>query len=92
MLSGAPDFDRHTDSRKTPRKQVAEAGLDTIDLTHWVHNNFGRWGLASAAESGALGAQSAPMDPDLVDIIEAWADLPYEVKAAIANLVGEISS
>ncbi|MCH7685408.1 MAG: hypothetical protein IH899_01785 [Planctomycetes bacterium] len=39
------------------------------------------------AESGAVGAQSALMDPDLRAVIEAWPELPDAVKAGILAMV-----
>lgn len=41
----------------------------------------------SGAESGALGAHSAPFDPDLAVIVEAWPGLPDNVKASIVAMV-----
>ena len=41
----------------------------------------------SGAKSGALGAQSREIDPDLAAVIEAWEKLPDAVKAGIAAMV-----
>ncbi len=39
------------------------------------------------AESGAVGAESAPADPDLQRLIDAWPTLPDAVRAGIAAMV-----
>jgi hypothetical protein len=40
-----------------------------------------------AAESGAVDAREAPIDPDLQAVIEAWPGLPEAVKAKVIELV-----
>ena len=40
-----------------------------------------------AAESGAIVAENAPVDPDLQAIIERWPDLPEAMKADIVAMV-----
>ena len=39
------------------------------------------------AESGALGAQHGPIEPDLALLIDRWPTLPDATKAAITTLV-----
>ena len=43
--------------------------------------------VQSGAESGALGAQNAPFDPDLATVVEAWPGLPAAIKADILAMV-----
>lgn len=42
---------------------------------------------SGGAESGALGASAAHMDPELVAVAEAWESLPHVVKARIVTMV-----
>jgi len=42
---------------------------------------------ADGAESGAVGALSAPIHPDLAAVIEAWPRLPEAVRAGIVAMV-----
>jgi len=39
------------------------------------------------AESGAVGAREAPLDPDLQLIVDRWEDLPQPIKAGILAMV-----
>lgn len=39
------------------------------------------------AESDALGAQSALIDPELLALVEAWPELPEAIKANILAMV-----
>jgi len=39
------------------------------------------------AESGAPGAQLAPIDPELAAVVAAWADLPDAVRTGILAMV-----
>jgi hypothetical protein len=41
----------------------------------------------SGAECGALGAQNAPLDPDLAAVVDAWHKLPDAIKAGILAMV-----
>ena len=41
----------------------------------------------SGAESGALAAREAPMDPALAAVIEAWPTLPEAIKAGILAMI-----
>jgi len=41
----------------------------------------------SGAESGALGAREAPVDPDLAAVVDAWPTLPAAIKAGILAMV-----
>jgi hypothetical protein len=44
-------------------------------------------GGQSGAECGALGAQNAPLDPDLAAVVDAWPKLPGAIKAGILAMV-----
>ncbi len=66
---------------------MGDEGPETVDLTRWVDNNFGRCQCAGAAESGAVGADSPPICPDLAELIEAWPTLPETTRAAILELI-----
>ncbi len=66
---------------------VVREGLETVDLTRWVDNNFGRCGFSGAAESGAVGADSPPIVAELAEVIEAWETLPETTKAGILAMV-----
>ncbi len=68
-------------------KQVVREGLDTIDLTTWVANNFGQVGLRSAAESGAVGTLSEHFSSDLETVIAAWETLSEQTRDAILGLI-----
>lgn len=68
------------------RHQVGDEGLETVDLTYWVSNNFGQLPAACAAESGAVGALSALADPLLVEIAERWESLSPDTKMAMLRL------
>ena len=39
--------------------------------------------LSGGAESGALPADSAPIDPDLAALIDAWPTLPEAIRQSI---------
>jgi hypothetical protein len=39
------------------------------------------------AESGALGAREAPIDPSLAAVVDAWPALPDAIKAGILAMV-----
>lgn len=69
------------------KRSVAEAGLETVDLTSWITNNFGRCGIRSAAESGAVGLDSVSIDADLAALIEAWPNLSEGARKAIMGMI-----
>jgi hypothetical protein len=41
------------------------------------------------AESGAVGDDSAPIDPDLAAVIDAWPRLPETVRRDVLRIVHE---
>jgi hypothetical protein len=42
---------------------------------------------AGGAESGALGAPMAPLDPDLAAVVDAWPTLPEPIRAGILGMI-----
>jgi len=43
--------------------------------------------IQGGAESGALGAREAAVDPSLAAVVEAWPKLPDGIKAGILAMV-----
>jgi hypothetical protein len=41
----------------------------------------------SGANSGAVGAQEAPLDPDLTLVVSSWPTLPEAIKAGILAMI-----
>jgi len=66
--------------------QGAEEGLETVDLTSLITNNFGQWGEWRTANSGAVGLQTVHFDTGQQTLIDAWPDLPEDTKEAILEL------
>ena len=66
---------------------MGDEGLETIDLSTWIDNNFGQCTSQSAAESGAVGLNSLPIYPDLAKVIKAWPELSDETRGVILRLV-----
>jgi hypothetical protein len=64
---------------------VAEAGLER------TANSSGNTGYSEkgGAESGASSGNSAPIDPDLMAIVNAWPDLPKTARQAILAIIQE---
>jgi len=44
-------------------------------------------GNPSGAECGALGAREAPIDPELVAVVDAWPKLPQAIRAGILAMI-----
>jgi hypothetical protein len=49
--------------------------------------NLGNQPSFGAAKSGAVSAASAPSDPDLARLIDAWPTLPGPLRRAVLALV-----
>lgn len=41
----------------------------------------------SGAQSGALSAREAPLDPELAAVVDAWPALPAAIKAGILAMI-----
>ena len=65
---------------------ASSVGLRGLELPH---ENTGKTGVSdqSGTESGALGAQEAPLDPELAAVVDAWPALPEAIKAGILAMV-----
>jgi hypothetical protein len=55
------------------------------------HENGQKTAISSSggAESGAVGADSGPIDPDLAVIIDAWPTLPEAVRRKVVEMVAQ---
>ena len=63
-------------------------GLELDRGNRFETSGFGDTAGCSAAESGAVVADSPTSDPDLARVVEAWADLPESLRAGIVAMVG----
>ena len=85
----APTQDKYTNrpciNLLSASPKVAEAGLETYDESSGKATESESGG----AESGAVDARNAPIDPDLRTIIERWAGLSEEVRVSILKLATE---
>lgn len=43
----------------------------------------------SAAESGAVGGENGPFDPDLAAVVKAWPDLPEAARQTVLSIIRE---
>ena len=71
------------------RRDTTQEKMAEVRGNRRIDRNTGKTVVAdqSGAESGAFGAESAPIDSDLQAIIGRWPDLPQRVKASIAAMV-----
>lgn len=67
---------------------VRKAGMGVAGLER-TSKSSGKTGGAdqSGAESGALGAQNTPSDPNLTRLVSLWPTLPQAIKAGILAMV-----
>jgi hypothetical protein len=70
---------------------LVPTGFDSFAATSNQSNDLRNHGQSSAAKSGAVRQEStsngATSDPALVALIDAWPDLPADVKAGILAMV-----
>jgi hypothetical protein len=61
------------------------------DRTRTTLENAGKTGVPqeSGTESGTVGAQLAPIDPDLAAVVNAWPTLPETTRRQIAATIRE---
>ncbi len=81
------DRDAQNESRQPLR---ATASMDSgEDRNRTPLENTGNTGVSdqSGAESGALGAREALIDPGLVAVVDAWPALPAAIKEGIVAMV-----
>ena len=77
---------RHKKSRLAISHKAAAVEAAGIEPGPKSTGNSGV-GDQSGAECGALGVQSAPIDPDLRAVIEHWPALPEAIKAGILAMI-----
>jgi hypothetical protein len=58
-----------------------------------IADSSGNQGVAhqGGAKSGALSGDSAPIDPDLAEVVAAWTDLPEKVREKIVAMARDTS-
>jgi hypothetical protein len=67
---------------------IAEAnGNRTHEQNTNTANELQQSAIPGGAESGAVGVQNGPIDPDLAAVVAAWPDLPEAVRRQVAKLV-----
>jgi hypothetical protein len=62
-------------------------GLEPVSTTSLSANDLGKSAVSNGAESGAVGAQNAPIDPSLALIVNRWPTLPEAARAGILAMV-----
>ena len=67
--------------------RLGVTGLERGDVTGSENKDLQNPSESSGAESGAVLPETAPVDPDLAKVIDAWPDLPEAVKAGISAMV-----
>ena len=79
--SGGPDL---TKGRSDGNSADGEKPEHTRDFT-------GNTGVSekSCAESGAMGAENGPVDPDLAAVVAVWPTLPEPTRRKIVAMVQE---
>ena len=85
-----------TSAQNESRQRVTSTAscLSGEDRTRTSAGNTGNTGVSvqSGAESGALGGDFAPIDPDLALILERWPALPEAARASIMAVVREAAN
>jgi hypothetical protein len=72
-----------------PRRRWLQTRPADREGTELIEKTPQKQGVADegGAESGALGAENRPEDPDLGAVVDAWATLPETIKAGILAMV-----
>ena len=82
---------RESSAAKKRHKPLICKGLHPVPPrgVEQIANSSGNQGVAlpSGAESGAVGGDSAPIDPDLAAVVAAWPGLPEAVRRKVVALV-----
>jgi hypothetical protein len=68
-------------------KLLTPRGLELPAAITQNTNDLGNQPSSRAAKSGADSAASAPSDPDLARLIDAWPTLPGPIRRAVLALV-----
>ena len=68
-------------------RSLTPTGLELPAAIAQNTNDLGNQPSSGAAKSGAVSAASAPSDPDLARLIDAWPTLPGPVRRAVLALV-----
>ncbi len=64
-------------------------GLEPTAATSFGDNDLRQSLPRTGTETGTVHSETAWIDVDLAEIIEAWPDLPESAKAAVVDLVRE---
>ena len=67
---------------------MTPTGTELIAASASEDRRLGNPPSGSAAQSGAVAAESPPADPDLARVLDAWHRLPQHIRAAVLALVG----
>ena len=67
--------------------QVAGTGLELDSVSRCEDKGLEKSTRAGGAKSGALGAHSDLIDPDLQAVIDAWPTLPEKIRAEVMAVV-----
>lgn len=67
--------------------QLGDTGLEPLSTTVHANKELRESAPQGGAESGAVGAQTPPIDPDLQAVVKAWPGLPESVRAGIVAMV-----
>tara|TARA_B100000809_G_scaffold2679_1_gene3057 strand:+ start:603 stop:890 length:288 start_codon:yes stop_codon:yes gene_type:complete len=67
--------------------RVPPEGLEPGDVTPFQPEHLRQTLNQRAAECAAVGDDLPPIDPELVQVIEAWSTLPPAIRTAILAIV-----
>jgi len=73
--------------------KVTLPGFETPDATTLLVNTLRKSPSGHDAESDAVADNSAeptPIDQDLARVIDAWANLPEPIRAAVMAMIGTV--